>query len=669
MLKKSTSRTQKQLVAENEDLRARLDEAEETLRAIGSGEVDALVVSGVDGEQLFTLKGADHSYRILIENMGEGALTLTAEGVILYANRRFAEMLKTPLEKVIGSTIHTWVAPDSQQILQSLLIKGADEKRREQLVLTASDGTPVPASLSVGNLPINEMPDCLFLVATDLTEQKRSDAIAASEKLAQELLAASNQSRLALQSVIEDQKRAEESQRQSEENFRRSLDDCPLGVRIVTAEGETIYANRVILDINSCNSLEELKTTPAENRYTPESFAEHQIRKEKRKRGDYDPSEYDISIVRKDGELRHLQVFRKEVLWDGERQFQVLYNDITDRKRVEEALRESEENYRNLFENANQAIFVVQDDKVVFLNPVSTMMIGYSGEEIMARPFIEFIHPDDRDMVIDRYIRRMKGEELPHLYSFRIIHRDGNIRWVELNAVLINWKGKTATLNFLTDITDRRKAEEELKISREHVAMINKILRHDLINDLSVIRSALRLYGETREERLLKEASGRVGKSVDLIRSMKELEIFISSRRDLKLYNIGSTIKEVMKSYSSIRFTIEGKGQVLADEALSSVIDNIIANATIHGKADRVEIKIEKARDMCEIRIADNGIGIPDEIKGRIFEENFVFGEDAHTGVGLHIVKNTIENYGGSVRVEDNTPKGAVFVLKMKGVK
>jgi len=126
MPRKSTSKTQKQLVAENEELRGRLDEAEEILRVIRSGEGDALVVSGVGGEQLFTLKGADHSYRMLIDDMSEGALTMTAEGVILYANRRFAEMLRMPLEKVIGSTIHTWIAPESQRIFQSLLRKGLD---------------------------------------------------------------------------------------------------------------------------------------------------------------------------------------------------------------------------------------------------------------------------------------------------------------------------------------------------------------------------------------------------------------------------------------------------------------------------------------------------------------------------------------------------------------
>jgi len=80
--------------------------------------------------------------------------------------------------------------------------------------------------------------------------------------------------------------------------------------------------------------------TPSKKRYTPESYAEHRKRLEKRHRGEYVPSNYEIGIVRKDGEIRHLEVFRKEVLWNGKTQFQVLYNDITARKRAEHQLRE-----------------------------------------------------------------------------------------------------------------------------------------------------------------------------------------------------------------------------------------------------------------------------------------------------------------------------------------
>ena len=95
---------------------------------------------------------------------------------------------------------------------------------------------------------------------------------------------------------ITSRKQTEETLRLSEENFRRSLDDSPLGVRIVTAEGETIYANRAILDIYGHDNIEELKTNPAVKRYTPESYAEFRIRREKRRQDVDTPSEYTISI-------------------------------------------------------------------------------------------------------------------------------------------------------------------------------------------------------------------------------------------------------------------------------------------------------------------------------------------------------------------------------------
>jgi len=131
----------------------------------------------------------------------------------------------------------------------------------------------------------------------------------------------------------------EDALRRAEENFRRSLDDSPLGVRIVSSAGETLYANQAILDIYGYSDHEELKRIPIKERYTPESYDEFRKRKEQRDRGEFGPTEYEISIVRKDGEVRHVQVFRKEVLWNGAKQFQVIYQDITQRKMLEEPLR------------------------------------------------------------------------------------------------------------------------------------------------------------------------------------------------------------------------------------------------------------------------------------------------------------------------------------------
>jgi PAS domain S-box-containing protein len=145
---------------------------------------------------------------------------------------------------------------------------------------------------------------------------------------------------------ITERKQMENEMRASESNFRHSLDESPLGVRVSNIDGETIYANRKILEIYGFDSMEELKNTPLKERYTPETYAEWQARKAKRLQGEFGPSEYEISIVRKTGEIRHLHVYRKEIFWDGQKQFQVIYQDITLRRQAEKKLSETLESLR-----------------------------------------------------------------------------------------------------------------------------------------------------------------------------------------------------------------------------------------------------------------------------------------------------------------------------------
>jgi PAS domain S-box-containing protein len=155
---------------------------------------------------------------------------------------------------------------------------------------------------------------------------------------------------------ITERKQMEYDLRASEINFRHSLDDSPLGVRISTMEGETIYANRAVLNIYGYDSIEELKKTPNKERYTPESYAKFELRKEKRLRGEFGPSEYEISIMRKNGEIRHLHVFRKEIFWNGKKQYQVIYQDITLRRQAEEKLNETLENLRRSIRTTIQVL-------------------------------------------------------------------------------------------------------------------------------------------------------------------------------------------------------------------------------------------------------------------------------------------------------------------------
>ena len=174
----------------------------------------------------------------------------------------------------------------------------------------------------------------------------------------------------------------------------------------------------------------------------------------------------EFTLKRKDGTKVTVEIRTFPVKTHNQTLVLGIARDITERKSIEEALRDSEEKYRLVVENANEAIVVAQDGFLKFFNPKVLDITGFSSEELSSMPFEDLIHPDDRSMVVDRYQRRLQGNDLSHVYSFRIIHKEKNVRWVEINAVLITWMGKPATLSFLTDISDRKRTEEALEASQ-----------------------------------------------------------------------------------------------------------------------------------------------------------------------------------------------------------
>lgn len=162
--------------AELVQLRARLAEAEETLRAIRLGEVDAVMSAGARGPQVFTLEGAEHAYRVLIESMNEGALTITVDRTILYANRGFARMVKQPLEHVAGGSLRRFLSPAEGAAVGALLKRSGKAGSKIQVILRAGDGARVPAQISVRPLAKNGFAERVFgMVVTDLTEVRRNE--------------------------------------------------------------------------------------------------------------------------------------------------------------------------------------------------------------------------------------------------------------------------------------------------------------------------------------------------------------------------------------------------------------------------------------------------------------------------------------------------------------
>jgi two-component system, NarL family, sensor kinase len=157
-------------------LTARLADAEETLRAIRSGEVDTVTVAGKEGSQVFTLDGAEHAYRVLIESMNVGALTLTADAVILYANQCFARMVKLPLEQVMSGSFHRFLSAADQVALRPLLKRAAKSGSKIQAFLHIGDGSQLPVLISIRPLATPGAPGAtLGMVVTDMTEARRNE--------------------------------------------------------------------------------------------------------------------------------------------------------------------------------------------------------------------------------------------------------------------------------------------------------------------------------------------------------------------------------------------------------------------------------------------------------------------------------------------------------------
>ena len=303
--------------------------------------------------------------------------------------------------------------------------------------------------------------------------------------------------------VITERKQIEDELRASESNFRHSLDESPLGVRISNEEGETIYANRATLDIYGYDSIEELKKISVKERYTPQTYAEYEVRKKKRLEGEFGPSEYEISIVRKDGEIRHLHVLRKEIFWDGKKQSQVIYQDITGRKMAEEKIYQSEGKYRNILENIEDGYYEVDlAGNFTFFNDSVCKILGYSREELIGMNNQQYTDKENSKKLFDAFNRVYKTGESAKEFDWQIIRKDGTDRYIEASVSLLkDSSGKPIGFRgIIRDTTERRKVEEQYRL------LADNITEHIWLRDINTLKviyispSVVKMYGYPVDE-------------------------------------------------------------------------------------------------------------------------------------------------------------------------
>jgi PAS domain S-box-containing protein len=400
------------------------------------------------------LRESEKKYRLVVDNMADVVAVIDMNLRFTYVSPSIIRLRGYTVEEAMAQTLEQTMTPESLQIVAKVF--------EEEIKLEAS-GTADP-----GRSRILEL------------EEYRKDGSNVWIENHVSFLRDEAQKPVGIISYshdITDRKRAEEELKESEKKYRLLADhvndvifvlDMNLNYTYVSPSMKTLRGYKPEEIMEQQTSF-DASLTPSSRDLAIRTLSEV-MEIEKSEHKDINVSRtLELEIRRKDGTIVWTEVNVSFIRDENQQPVGILgvIRDITERKRAGEVLREREEQYRLVVENAKEAIIITQDMKVVFLNHAAMNMAGYSKEISTLKSFTDFIHPDDLKMVVDYHIKRLKGEEVPPVYSFRVIGQDGTVIWCEINAAVIQWKGKPATLNFLNNVTERKRAEEELKQTLE----------------------------------------------------------------------------------------------------------------------------------------------------------------------------------------------------------
>ncbi len=479
-------RTKQQLELENEQLRARIREAEETLDAIRNGDVDAIVSSGPSGTQVYTLEGADHAFRVMVETMSEGAVTLSADGTILYANRQFARMTGSAPAELSGRRIHDFVSAADYPSLDNIIgIAGALGVSTEMTLLGGS-APGIPVLVSASPIAFDSM-EAVTLVLTDLTERKRLDDVVAAEKLSRRIL------------------------EQAQECIAVCIDGC-----IVRANSALHRLCGCIPLMQPFDKVLPLTVSGPEPFSTdiPQSGKTIRDREARYQRPDGETFDLILSA----GPLTGLQneilgciVTLMDVTGVRQAQQQIITLNQELQRRVQEL--------EAVFDTAPIGLAIAEDreGRRIRGNPANERMLGLpGGAQLSKRPESEH-GPALYRVLLDG--RDMPGEELPMQRAVRgervsglivdVLRGDGNtVRLFSNASPLLDEQGRPrGAVGAFLDITELSRAQEELRASEERYRELvdmapDAIVVHRDGKFVFANRAALELYGAEGFEQL-----------------------------------------------------------------------------------------------------------------------------------------------------------------------
>jgi len=301
-------------------------------------------------------------------------------------------------------------------------------------------------------------------------------------------------------------------------------------------------------------------------------------------------------FIAKDGTRRFGEVSGAPLMKEGKVIALIdIARDITERRQAEQELRESEERYRTLLDNSLTGVCVAQEERIKFANKRFSKISGYSQEEVLGKPLLEIIHPEDREYVLESFKRRLAGEVPTKVFQYRAIRKDGITIWVEVFSTVIDYQGKPATLTSILDVTERKRMEEALRESERRYA-----LTLDTVPDM--------VYESTLDGTILyanRYASEILGYSLDELGTINISDILDKDSFETAFREI-EKILETKNPSRNISFNLKTSGgEIIPVEAHSVLFEKEGQPATILGVARGIadRIKAEENRRKLEARL------------------------------------------------------------------
>lgn len=355
--------------------------------------------------------------------------------------------------------------------------------------------------------------------------------------------------------------------------------------------------------------------------------------------------------------------------------------DVTDRKRREREIEQARERLRRVIDLVPDLIFAKNaDGEYILANETVADRYGVTVDDVEGNTDHELLpseeqaeqfRADDLDVIESGESKFVPEEELTDA--------DGEVHVLQTRKIPFDPPGtdERAVLGYARDVTELKAYERELESQRDHLELLNEVVRHDIRNDMQMVRGRAELLedhvdeaGREHLDYLVRAATGaidRTNTARDLTRAMLRSE---DATEPIDLGRIVETRVDAIRSqHPDAEIEIEWPipaTTVLADELLASVLDNLLKNAIVHNDDDpTVTVAVERDGDVAEVHVADDGPGIPADRREQIFGKGAKGLESSGTGLGLHLVGTIVDQYGGDVRVTDNEPDGSVFVVEL----